>query len=358
MTTQIKAPPASLQVWINQWLSTRGKLPGDSAEVIPLKGDGSQRSFYRLKVKGVSYVVLHDQEWISSKDYAPHQTYLRSQGIPVPDFVAVDPAAGIIVMGDLGDELLQARIQAKPDEKLTWLEQAVDTLAHFHGKAWPVPHDLPGATRSFDRQKYGDELRFTLEHLHQKFLDLPPLGATALGALERFCERIAAFQPAVLCHRDYHTRNLMLCGQQLFLVDFQDARLGSPHYDVASLVYDAYLPLTGPERTRLLSRYKKSLAPFLLAKAVAWDRFASDVDPVAFQRTVKAAGSFASFYTRYGKGSHLPYLIPCLESVQQLETAAAQIEPDIASAFPVKKWLAKIQEKGGKRWLDELSRKG
>lgn len=358
MTTHIKATPAALRGWINQWLATRGRDKAPDPDLVPLKGDGSQRCFYRLRAGGTSYVVLHDTEWISSKDYAPHQIYFAGQGIPVPRFHAVDPAAGVIVMDDLGDELLQARIQAHPDQKIEWLERAVTTLAEFHGRAWPVPAELPGASRSFDAKKYREELGFTLEHLHQKFLGLPAPGPSAVAAIERYCEGIASLRPQVLCHRDYHTRNLMLSRDQLYLVDFQDARLGSPHYDLASLVYDAYLPLAPAERSRLLVVYREALSRFAVAKEVAWDRFASDVDRVAYQRTVKAAGSFASFYTRFGKATHLPYLLPCLEYVRRLESAAAQIAQGITGAFPVGAWLERINEKGGARWLGQLSRKG
>ena len=58
--------------------------------------------------------------------------------------------------------------------------------------------------------------------------------------------RELAAEPRVLCHRDYHSRNLMLRGDRLFIIDFQDARLGPDTYDLASLLRDSYVDLPGP----------------------------------------------------------------------------------------------------------------
>ena len=69
-------------------------------------------------------------------------------------------------------------------------------------------------------------------------------------------EELAA-EPRVLCHRDYHSRNLMLHDEQLYIIDFQDARMGPDTYDLVSLLRDSYVDL--PEQTveradRLLPR--------------------------------------------------------------------------------------------------------
>ena len=56
-----------------------------------------------------------------------------------------------------------------------------------------------------------------------------------------------ASEPRVLCHRDYHSRNLMLHDEQLYIIDFQDARMGPDTYDLVSLLRDSYVDL--PEQT-------------------------------------------------------------------------------------------------------------
>ena len=56
-----------------------------------------------------------------------------------------------------------------------------------------------------------------------------------------------AAEPRVLCHRDYHSRNLMLHDDRLYIIDFQDARMGPDTYDLVSLLRDSYVDL--PEQT-------------------------------------------------------------------------------------------------------------
>ncbi len=59
-----------------------------------------------------------------------------------------------------------------------------------------------------------------------------------------------AAEPRVLCHRDYHSRNLMLHLDRLYIIDFQDARMGPDTYDLVSLLRDSYVDLTGSDRGR------------------------------------------------------------------------------------------------------------
>lgn len=164
--------PNQVNSWIEQWISTH-EIP-KPVEVEALAGDGSVRSFYRMRAPDKTYVLLFDRDWTFSKDYPAHQAYLTSCGIPVPEFLAIDTKAGCLVMEDLGDELLQSRILTSPGDRMSWLRKATMLLAHLHGKTFPVPADLPAATRSFDKKKYFDELSFTVEHLCDKFLKLPP----------------------------------------------------------------------------------------------------------------------------------------------------------------------------------------
>lgn len=335
--------PNQVNTWIEQWISTHGTLK--PVEVEALAGDGSVRSFYRLRASDKTYVLLFDRDWTFSKDYPAHQAYLASCGIPVPKFLAVDTVAGCLVMEDLGDELLQSRILTSPEDRMRWLRKATMLLAHLHGKTFPVPADLPVATRSFDRKKYFDELSFTIEHLCDKFLKLPPLSGTQIQALDGFCDQIAKIRPLVFSHRDYHTRNLLVVGDELYMIDFQDARMGSPHYDLASLLYDAYVPVSKEEKRELTDLYLKELGNYpRLRKEIDTSHFDEHLAQVAFQRVVKAAGSFASFYTRYAKPTHLPYLRPALQSALDLQRNSKFIPPEIRGVFDIENWLRTIEK--------------
>lgn len=329
-------PPKSPIV---EWLTKVRVLHQEPFTVEPLAGDGSTRTFYRVHLKNRTLCLLSDPGWDLSRDYAPHQGYLETHGIPVPKFLEVDSEAGFLLMEDLGDRLLQSEIREVPGSQRQWLERSVELLAKLHGKTYPVPRHLPVAGRSFDGEKYSAELGFTLEHLYAGFLGWPRHTA---AALQDFCTHIARLGPRVFCHRDYHTRNILLKDGALYLIDFQDARMGSPHYDLASLLYDAYISLSASERDALSALYRKHLEKFPVGKLVDWDHFELDLRAVAFQRVLKAAGSFASFYTRYSKKLHLPYLVPALETALALTQEVDELMP-LAKVFALEECIARTK---------------
>ena len=59
----------------------------------------------------------------------------------------------------------------------------------------------------------------------------------------------------MLCHRDYHSRNLMLHDGSLFIIDFQDARMGPDTYDLVSLLRDSYVDLTSQQVDELIAYF-------------------------------------------------------------------------------------------------------
>lgn len=331
------AIPAQLTHWMENWIIKRGL--SSSFSIFPLAGDGSTRQFFRVNAGKELFIVLFDPAWTLSQDYPAHQLFLQSHQIPVPHFHQIDSASGVVVMQDLGDELLQSRIQSRPETKFSWLTEAVKLLAKLHGETFPVPASLPVATRRFDQRKYADEFLFTLEHLSHGLLGLPPSTEQEKKAIESFTGMLETFSPEVFAHRDYHCRNLLLNQNGLFMIDFQDARLGPPHYDLASLLYDAYIPISESERTGLKETYRHAISRYVLHDAIDWASFDHNLRLVAYQRTIKAAGSFASFYTRYQKKTHLPYLVPALKSAMELEALCPEETSLLRPIFPLEKWI-------------------
>jgi aminoglycoside/choline kinase family phosphotransferase len=96
-----------------------------------------------------------------------------------------------------------------------------------------------------------------------------------------------AAEPRVLCHRDYHSRNLMLHDGRLCIIDFQDARLGPDTYDLVSLLRDSYLDL--PDQV-----VEELIAYFLALGGRTADHaeFRRRFDLMALQRNLKALGTF------------------------------------------------------------------
>ncbi len=338
--------PKEVSSWLERWISMQPFSSSTCVACVPLAGDGSTRTFFRVTWEKQSRVLLCDPDWISSKDYPAHQLFLARRTIPVPKFFDIDPDSGFLVMEDVGDELLQRRLGKLPKDKMSWLQRAATLLGQLHGTTYPVPTDLPAATRRFDAQKYFDELCFTEEHLSQNFLGLPQVNEAQRSQIRDFAGSIGQLGPDTFQHRDYHCRNLLVHEEKLVMIDFQDARLGPPHYDLASLLYDAYVPLDAGERALLLSTYVEELKKYPnLYEKIIWDSFEEDLRRIAFQRVVKAAGSFASFFTRHGKRTHLPYLVPALRSARELVRLTPTLEKSPGDAIRLDAWISLAEKK-------------
>jgi len=119
-----------------------------------------------------------------------------------------------------------------------------------------------------------------------------------------------ASEPRVLCHRDYHSRNLMLHEGQLYLIDFQDARMGPDTYDLVSLLRDSYVDL--PEAT-----VEELIAYFLALKGTPDDPdFRQRFDVMALQRNLKALGTFGYQTTARRNPVYIQYIPRTLRYVR------------------------------------------
>lgn len=330
--------PNPLQAWLSGWISNHRH--GQKPVVTLLAGDGSDRKFYRVQLRSESLVLLSDPSWTSSKDYPAHQAYLGSRGISVPRFLADDPGVGALLMEDLGDVYLQTQIESHPDKKRSFFGMAAQTLADLHGKTFPVPTSVPCFQRSFDKEKLLQELQYTFTHLAEGYLGLQ-MSSKENQAAEHLATTVSKIQPLVFCHRDYHTRNILWFKSGLYLIDFQDARMGPPQYDLASLIYDAYSVLEDSERNELVEVYRTALRSYPVSEKIDWDSFVEGLHWTALQRVLKAAGSFASFYTRSKKTTHLKYIRPALESAAKLQLQLGRG----TNAWPIRIWMERLAQK-------------
>lgn len=330
---------------LKPWLVEHG-FNASQLKIQTLLGDGSSRTFYRLIYEQRSFILVFDKAWIQTKDYPAHQQFLKSISIPVPDFLYIDAANGLLVMTDFGDELLQKNLANHPELASERLKQAVLILSKLHGAGYPIPKELPAAKRSFDLEKLSFELNHTLEHLHQKYLGLQT-DESAPEVISEFCGKLELFSPKVFCHRDYHARNIIVRDNALYLIDFQDARLGPCQYDLASFIYDPYIDIDDECINGLVDTYLRELDTFDVSKKIDRHTFHSELELIGIQRLIKAAGSFCAFFNIQNKVTHLKYLQPSLKRVRALiDSQQARLPKAFEKTFPINTWMEKISDGG------------
>ena len=272
-------------------------LSGDRARVVPLTGDASDRRYFRaVKNDGQSIVLaLHSAPFVL--DALPFVNVARlfsNVPLPVPAILGHADDLGVLVVQDLGDVTLQAHLgAASPGEHAALYRQAIGLLDALQRRGRELESEQYVPYRvAFDVEKLTWELEFFVRHFIEAYrgVSIPPAARAAIVEEWAPIVRELASEPRVLCHRDYHSRNLMLHDGRLFMIDFQDARMGPDTYDLASLLRDSYVDI-GEDSV------EEFIAYFLALKGLPPEgreagEFRRRFDLMALQRNLKALGTF------------------------------------------------------------------
>jgi aminoglycoside/choline kinase family phosphotransferase len=255
------------------------------------------------------------------------QRYLAGIGVRVPAIHAFEPADGLMVLEDLGDEMLETRLLAGAAAAPLY-QAAVDQLARLRAAAEARPGGCVAFGRAFDAELY----RWELDHFLEWGLEAwkgGRLSPAERAVVDRDFDRIAAAlaaEPRGFTHRDYQSRNLMVLpsGEQA-VIDFQDALLGPRQYDLVALLRDSYVELPAALVDALLERYLAALA------AAGGPRlepgpFRATFDLLTVQRKLKDAGRFV-FIDRVKKN---PGFLPSIPASLRYVREALARRPELA----------------------------
>ena len=296
----------------------RSGLSARSPRVVPLTGDASDRRYFRILMPDAPSIVLslHGGPFeLEGLPFVNVARLLAQMPVPIPEVLGHADDLGVLALEDLGDVTLQAHLgAATPAEHAALYRQAVALVATLQrrGAELASPEYLPYGI-AFDVEKLGWEMDFFLKHFLEAYRGvlLSPAARDALRAeLALLVEALAA-EPRVLCHRDYHSRNLMLHHGRLYIIDFQDARMGPDTYDLVSLLRDSYVDL--PEHT-----VDELIAYFLAVKGTTEqaEEFRRRFDLMALQRNLKALGTFGFQTTARRNPVYIQYIPRTLRYVR------------------------------------------
>jgi len=290
----------------------RSGLTERTPRVVPLTGDASDRRYFRvIPTDGVSIVLALHAGAIefASLPFANVGDLMQQIPLPVPAILGHSDALGILALQDLGDVTLQAHLgAAPPTEHAALYRQAVafiELLQRRGGELESDRHTPYGI--AFDIEKLTWELDFFTKHFIEAYrgVRLTRADRDALAREWSSLVRELAAEPRVLCHRDYHSRNLMLSAGSLYIIDFQDARMGPDTYDLASLLRDSYVDISDRDVDDLI-------AYFLALKRCESDSDAADFrrrfDLMSVQRNLKALGTFGYQTTTRRNPVYIQYI--------------------------------------------------
>ena len=306
---------------LSDTLQTKLPFPSSLHQCVPLAGDASNRRYFRLHlhdsvVSSLILMQLADPEGFKSSEEAVNDNpaeikelpfvnilrHLRHVGIAVPTLYYFDERAGLLYLEDFGDLTLARACGSDGGVKKEQLySQAIDQLVKIHVGA-TIPPDP--SCLAFQRHYTESLLMWEFDHFLEFGVEVRQGRRVEIndkrkirGEFQKISKWLASL-PHVFTHRDFHSRNLMVDGERLGVIDFQDALMGPATYDLASLLRDSYIELEEDLIDRLIVRYMDGLAErlnseiqdkMLLTNRIAFRRM---FDLTSIQRNLKAAGRF------------------------------------------------------------------
>ncbi|MBF0496904.1 MAG: phosphotransferase, partial [Deltaproteobacteria bacterium] len=279
MNRQDKLRPEGV-AFIKDFLLRRG-VPQSQWQAIPLAGDGSGRSYFRVTCPGESLVLL-DHPYPPGRNVTENDSFdylarhLVQVGVAVPAIYDRDLKQGLFVLEDLGDRHLAQAVQDTRDmnQVISLYRPVLDVLILMQSQAG---HGLD-VTRCFDTPTYDPdlvtdrELGYFLREFAAGYLGLEPSGDVITRALTPVIVQTIKQSPTVFLHRDFQSRNILLqktandAGAEdktkvrVRVIDFQGGRLGPPYYDLAALLNDPYTDLDAVVKEALVEYYLNEVA--------------------------------------------------------------------------------------------------
>ena len=297
--------------------------------ISPIQGDASTRQYYRVSGSGGTAIACHDPLLHGADPYdypflVMHRI-LSEHGLPVPQLLAVSERKGLLLLEDCGTVQLQDIADSGNPSAADLYHEIIDMLAKLQsitGKRGKPPFSL-----SFDREKLMFEFDFFIEHALLGYF-APVSGSVDTGVLRSEFETIADIlvQPEqfVLNHRDFHSRNIMIRNGKPVIIDFQDARMGLPQYDAVSLIRDSYVKLDPLLANELKARHYRAISESGLTVA-SYDEYLYLFDIMAFQRNIKAIGTFCYQKTVLRNPAFEQYISPTLSYLSDYMTARNEL---------------------------------
>lgn len=314
--------PAQIKSWIAEHIN------GHDFSVIQLAGDASARRYYRVIQDEKTWVLMNWQPF-KAADYPflSVQRHFESCGIRVPQIVGVGEDLGVLLLEDLGDLTLERKFWESSRQELSedFYIKTLNELIKIHDKATVAEIKSTASVTAFDTAKFLWEMNYAKEHLLLGLLKVR-LSADVEKELDNafrdFCTRLDQ-KPKVICHRDFHSRNVMIQRDKVIIIDFQDARLGPVQYDLVSLFKDSYVDMNDEYSTRLMNYYIEN-SEVRKRPGFSEDEFYETYELQSLQRCFKACGSFASFMNTRQDRRYLKYLTPTLKQVMKSLSAFPQ----------------------------------
>lgn len=272
-------------------------------EITRLHGDASYRTYYRARLSDGSSIIIMQMpegkssasEEITNFEGTPGElpfinitNYLAGRGISVPCIYRYSDSDKLMLLEDLGDDLLANIVMPLTGQKLMdWYRKAILLLVDIQRK---TASDPTGKCIAFKRSFDATLLNWEFDHFLEYGLRARGVRISD-GDVDIFTRETRSITREIeslqygFTLRDFQSRNIIVRGGKMHIIDFQDALLGPLVYDLVALARDSYIELDDGIAAELVDLYARESG-----------RRTPDVrmefDLVTVQRKLKDAGRF------------------------------------------------------------------
>ena len=302
---------------IEQTVSRFPRYAQGSIRIDALEKGGSDRKYYRIRVTDEHSLILvrYGDSREENRYYCAIAEFLAGLGIRVPGIYHHDEQERLIWMEDLGDMDLWAYRDSGWALLRGFYGLTLDEMVTLHTRGIGAL----GATElklqaEFNAQLYAWEQNYFFENCAERVFGKTGGPGEDAKKLEEIAGALAE-KKRVLVHRDFQSQNVLISRGEAWLIDFQGLRPGLPQYDLASLVYDPYMPLEADEREELIHAY---IGKVLDAGGEIETDFRRTLDLCAMQRLMQALGAYGFLGIVRERPAFLNHIPAALKSLHEV----------------------------------------
>ena len=275
-----------------------------------ISGDASFREFYRLKKNNKTSIIVSAKkdQYKNLIVYSTVNNILNSNKICAPKLISNHYKNNMIEISDLGEKSFFDFIILKKN-KINNYKSLIRLIFKLQKIKLKKNYNLGKFKVKFSK--------YTLNSLHKEsdlFFDcylryslknknISKIKKLLRAELNKVYKRLN-FKNNTFVHRDFHVSNIMIDKKKLGLIDSQDAIIGNPLYDVASLIDDVRIKLPQDLQNKLFKFYYKGSK----YKNEKEEKLKNDFDILSLQRNLKILGIFVRLYKRDNKSNYLKFL--------------------------------------------------
>ncbi len=296
-----------------------------------IKGDASDREFYRSRNSILVYSKKNKYKNLLVYDCI--NKILNNHKIYAPKLIKNDYDKSSIQITDLGKKSVKNILTKNNRYKI--YKKIIDILIKFKKIKNTKAINLNG--KQYCMKKYNYKDLYKEADLFNKWYTpyynkklAKPYNKKKIRKIINVLIKKIKLPNNTFVHRDFHVSNMMYKNKKIYLIDSQDAVIGNPAYDLASLIDDV--------RYNSSTLLKKNIYSYFLQKSKILDRksFQNDFLILSVLRNLKILGIFTRLAKRDKKNNYLK-LIPYTWKLIKLRTSGNNIFDELVSCLNNKK---------------------